>query len=195
VGEAPARGAPRLPRRLPRHRPGDRRGRLSADAKPRGGGSGDETSPPDGEKPQGSFFTRFASGISKATGNPFAFVAATLLIVVWIVTGPIFHFSDTWQLVINTGTTIITFLMVFLIQHTQNRDTLAMQLKLDELIRSTQGAHLVMLDLEQLTEEELEDIRCRYEDLAARARAALRKGESDAGTPEVEATSSTRKGH
>jgi len=100
-------------------------------------------------------------------------------------TGPIFRFSDTWQLVINTGTTIVTFLMVFLIQNTQNRDSAAVQLKLDELIRAVQGAHNALLDLEELTEDDLERLRDHYEELARRARDDLKRGVLDTGSPEV----------
>jgi low affinity Fe/Cu permease len=109
---------------------------------------------------------------------------AVLVIATWIATGPIFHFSDTWQLVINTGTTIVTFLMVFLIQNTQNRDTEAIQVKLDELIRATKGAHNALLDLEELEENTLESFRRRYQALAAAARADLFHGVQDTGTPE-----------
>jgi len=108
-----------------------------------------------------------------------------LVILGWAVTGPIFGFSDTWQLVINTGTTIITFLMVFLIQNTQNRDSAAMQLKLDELIRAINGAHNGLLDLEELSDEELDKIKSRYEELARQAREELRRGLKDTGTIEV----------
>lgn len=100
-------------------------------------------------------FRKFANRISYATGTAMAFVVAVLVIVVWGITGPAFHFSDTWQLVINTGTTIVTFLMVFLIQNTQNRDSKAMQLKLDELIRASGPARSELIDLEDLTDEEL----------------------------------------
>jgi low affinity Fe/Cu permease len=99
----------------------------------------------------------------------------------------VFGFSDTWQLVINTGTTIVTFLMVFLIQSTQNRDSEAIQVKLDEVIRSIEGAHTALLDLEELEEEELDRIRENYERLAAKAREKLRQGERDTGTPDVPA--------
>ena len=135
---------------------------------------------------RGSQFTRFAKWTSRATGHPTAFVAATLIIVVWAVTGPIFGFSDTWQLVINTGTTIVTFLMVFLIQNTQNRDSEAMQLKLDELIRAVNGAHNGLLDLEELTEKDLERIKARYEALALKAREDLERGLKDTEPTEVQ---------
>ncbi len=114
-----------------------------------------------------------------------AFILAALVIVVWAVTGPIFGFSDTWQLVINTGTTIVTFLMVFLIQNTQNRDSEAIQIKLDELIRATEGAHTALLDLEELEDAELERILKLYEEIAARSRDAMDEGEEDTGTPFV----------
>jgi low affinity Fe/Cu permease len=121
-------------------------------------------------------------------GHPVAFVAAGSLVLVWLVTGPIFRFSDTWQLVINTGTTIITFLMVFLIQSAQNRDNYALQLKLDELIRATHGAHLALLDIERLSESELETLTRRFEHLAQLGREQLKQGQSDAGTPELDAS-------
>ncbi len=108
-----------------------------------------------------------------------------LLIVVWVVTGPMFDFSDTWQLVINTATTILTFLMVFLIQNTQNRDTEAIHLKLDELIRATQGAHNALLDLEEMEESQLDEFRQRYEALAKKARSNVESGSSDTDAPDV----------
>ncbi|MFH0777797.1 MAG: low affinity iron permease family protein [Candidatus Eisenbacteria bacterium] len=131
-------------------------------------------------------FSRFAKWASRKTGRPSAFVVALVIITAWVVTGPVFHFSDTWQLVINTATTIVTFLVVFLIQNTQNRDTEAMQLKLDELIRATRGAHNALLDLEELEEKQLDQFRSRYEALARNARAGLDRGEMDTETPEVE---------
>jgi low affinity Fe/Cu permease len=112
-------------------------------------------------------------------------MAAVFVIVLWGLAGPIFKFSDTWQLVINTGTTIATFLMVFLIQNTQNRDSHSVQLKLDELIRAIDGAHNALLDLEGLEESDLERFRLRYETLARTARAALGRGDLDTGTPEL----------
>ena len=133
-----------------------------------------------------SNFYRFAKAASRAVGHPMAFVIATLVVVGWALTGKVFGFSDTWQLVINTGTTIVTFLMVFLIQNTQNRDGEAMQIKLDELIRAMRGAHLVLLDLEELKDEEIEQLRQRYGALAKKARLDLRSGKSDLGTPDVE---------
>jgi low affinity Fe/Cu permease len=131
-----------------------------------------------------SWYSKFAKAAAHFCGRPRVFTIAVGIIVVWIVTGPIFRFSDTWQLVINTGTTIITFLMVFLIQNTQNRDTEAIQVKLDELIRATQGAHNVLLDLEELEEETLDAFRIKYQKLASAARVELGRGVTDTGTPE-----------
>jgi len=119
-------------------------------------------------------------------GRPAAFAVAFGVILVWICTGPLFGFGDTWQLVINTGTTIVTFLMVFLIQNTQNIDSEAMQVKLDELIRAADGAHNALLDLEQLEEFELDAVRSKYQRLAERARADLRRGSIDTGSPATE---------
>src|SRR5436309_6297179 len=132
-----------------------------------------------------SYFDRFSKRTARSTGHPVAFVAAVALILGWLVTGPIFHFGTTWQLVINTATTIVTFLMVFLIQNTQNRDGAAVQLKLDELIRAVEGAHNGLLDIEELTEEELNRLRARYTKLASTAREDLRQGVQDTGTPQV----------
>jgi low affinity Fe/Cu permease len=131
-----------------------------------------------------SWYSRFAKSTAHFCGRPPVFTLAVAVIAVWIVTGPMFGFSDTWQLVINTGTTIITFLMVFLIQNTQNRDTEAIQVKLDELIRATRGAHNALLDLEELEEESLHAFRARYQALASAARAQLVSGFKDTGTPE-----------
>jgi len=133
-----------------------------------------------------SWFTSFAKATSRASGRPSAFWLAVGVIVVWGVTGPLFGFSDTWQLVINTGTTVVTFLMVFLIQNTQNRDAEALQLKLDELIRATEGAHNGLLDLEELEEREFDQIRLTYSKLAKKARENLRQGMGDTGCPALE---------
>ena len=130
------------------------------------------------------WYSKFAKAASHFCGRPRVFTLAVGVIVVWILTGPLFDFSDTWQLVINTGTTIITFLMVFLIQNTQNRDTEAIQVKLDELIRATQGAHNALLDLEELEEERLDAFRAKYRLLAGDARRQLEQGLEDTGTPE-----------
>ena len=132
-----------------------------------------------------SAFSRLAKWTARTAGHPSAFVIAVGIIVLWAATGPAFHFSDTWQLVINTGTTIVTFLMVFLIQNTQNRDSQAIQLKLDELIRASEKAHNALLDMEELSLEDLDKIRDRYEELARDAREQLRKGRRDTGTPEL----------
>ncbi len=122
-----------------------------------------------------SFFTRFAKWTSHAAGQPVAFAIALGTLLLWAVSGPLFGFSDTWQLIINTGTTIVTFLMVFLIQNTQNRDSEAMHVKLDELIRADKSAHNALLDLEDLEEDELDRIRASYEKLAAQARGELKR--------------------
>jgi low affinity Fe/Cu permease len=132
-----------------------------------------------------SWYSRFARAASRFTGKPVIFALAVLVIVVWIITGPLFHFSDTWQLVINTGTTIITFLMVFLIQNAQNRDTEAIQVKLDELIRATHGAHNALLDLEELEDGTLQDFRRRYQQLAHQARTGIGLGTLDTDSPEA----------
>jgi low affinity Fe/Cu permease len=120
-----------------------------------------------------SLFDRFAHWASHASGRPSAFVLAVAIVLAWLASGPVFKFSDTWQLVINTGTTIVTFLMVFLIQSTQNRDTVAIHIKLDELIRVTRHAHNALLDLEELNEKDLAQIRASYGRLAAQAREKL----------------------
>jgi low affinity Fe/Cu permease len=137
-------------------------------------------------------FSYFARKLAILSGRPATFLIAVALVLLWALTGPIFGFSDTWQLVINTSTTIITFLMVFLIQNTQNRDTEAIQIKLDELIRATQGAHNALLNLEQLEEEELEKYLRSYSQLARAARDKLRKGELDTDAPDIKALKTSR---
>ena len=132
-----------------------------------------------------SFFDRIAKWTSRVSGKPIAFVLAIVVVIAWAVTGPIFGFSDTWQLVINTGTTIVTFFMVFLLQNTQYRDSEAIQIKLDELIRATEGAHNVLLELEELSQAELDHIKAEYRKLAEKARKDLKKGRRDTDVPEV----------
>ena len=124
---------------------------------------------------EGGWFTRFAKATARASGHAGTFGLAAAVVLVWAATGPLFHFSDTWQLVINTGTTVITFLMVFLIQNTQNRDSVAMQIKLDELLRALKGAATAMADLEDLTEAELDAFKQHYTRLASEARAKMRE--------------------
>ena len=131
------------------------------------------------------FFTALANKTSRAVGSHWAFIIAVLIVLIWSLTGPMFHFSDTWQLVINTGTTIVTFLMVFLIQNTQNRDMVALQVKLDEIIRCQTGAHNSLIGLEDMSDEELERIHATYTELAQRAHSALKRGKTDVGSPEV----------
>jgi low affinity Fe/Cu permease len=131
-----------------------------------------------------AWYTRFAKWAARVSGRPATFILALGLIGAWAIVGPVLQFNDTWQLTINTATTILTFLMVFVIQSTQNRDTQAIQIKLDELIRSSQGAHNALLDLEELEDLQLEAFAKRYETLAEEARAALQRGRSDTGTPE-----------
>src|SRR6059036_580843 len=133
----------------------------------------------------GTALERFSRVLTDWVGTSWAFGAALAVVAVWAITGPLFGFSDTWQLVINTGTTIVTFLMVFLIQSTQNRDSEAIQVKLDELIRISKGGHNALLDLEELEEEELDEIRADYCKIAEQARAKLRRGGRDTGVPEV----------
>ena len=131
------------------------------------------------------YFGRFARSSARLAGRPLSFFLAVSVVIVWLCSGPVFGFSDSWQLVINTGTTIVTFLMVFVIQNAQNRDGQAIQLKLDELLRSIKGAHTALLDIEKLSEEELDTLRNKYEKLASNARAALQKGQTDVDCPEV----------
>lgn len=132
-----------------------------------------------------SFYSSVARAVARVAGRPSTFVVALTSILLWIASGPFFDFSDTWQLVINTATTIVTFLMVFLIQSTQNRDTEAIHLKLDELIRVTQGAHNRMLDLEESEEHQLGELRKKYEELARQAREASARGETDTDAPDL----------
>ena len=127
-------------------------------------------------KQKASWFTRFAKKTAQLSGRPVAFGLALGIILAWLVTGPLFGFSDTWQLVINTGTTIVAFLMVFLIQNTQNRDGEALQVKLDELIRAVEGARNEMIDLEDLEQKDLDQVRATFTLLARQARA---KGKSE----------------
>lgn len=124
------------------------------------------------------WFTRLTKWTARAAGRPLAFTIAVGVLLTWAVTGPIFRFSDTWQLVINTGTTIVTFLMVFLIQSTQNRDGEAIQVKLDEIIRALDSANNELLDLEEMEEAELDQIKDTYEDLARQARDIRGRGGS-----------------
>ena len=128
-----------------------------------------------------SFFTTCAKGTSRAVGRPAAFLSALAVVVIWAATGPLFHYNETWQLTINTATTIITFLMVFLIQSTQNRESEAMHLKLDELIRAMQGAHNALLDLEELDQKDLDKIRENYIALAKSAREDVKIGRVQTG--------------
>ena len=130
-------------------------------------------------------FSSLARQLATILGRPVTFFMALVAVVAWAATGPFFGYSDTWQLVINTSTTIITFLMVFVIQNTQNRDTAAIQIKLDELIRATQGAHNAILDLEQMDEDQLERYLRRYEELAATARKKLETGRLDTDSPDL----------
>ena len=130
-------------------------------------------------------FSDFARRLAVWSGRPWTFIGAAGAVLLWGLSGPLFGFSDTWQLVINTSTTIITFLMVFLIQNTQNRDTEAIQIKLDELIRATQGAHNALLNLEHLDDDELQRYRRHYAALALAARRKLRAGELDTDSPEI----------
>jgi low affinity Fe/Cu permease len=134
-------------------------------------------------------FTRISKWTCHAAGHPATFATAVLIILLWAITGPVFHYSDTWQLFINTGTTIVTFLMVFLIQNTQNRDGAAMQIKLDELIRALQGAHNELVNLEDMSDQELEKMKAHYTRLAERARAKLgnrlEDSDDDAGQAET----------
>ncbi len=131
-------------------------------------------------------FSSIASKTAAWSGTSGAFLIAFSTVIIWAITGPMFDFSQTWQLVINTGTTIITFLMVFLIQNSQNRDTRALQIKLDELIRVTEGAHTALLDLEELNDSELKEICEKYEKIARESRKLMRKGDEDTHVPNID---------
>jgi low affinity Fe/Cu permease len=144
--------------------------------------------PSPGNGKSAPWFTRFARWTANHAGRPSAFVLAAVVVVAWAITGPLFDFSDTWQLVINTGTTIVTFLMVFLIQNTQNRDSQALHLKLDELIRAKKGARNSLLDLDDLSDEELAKIRTSFAKIAAKTKDDVRDG-----TSETEVIAITRK--
>jgi low affinity Fe/Cu permease len=133
-----------------------------------------------------SWFGRFARETSRTAGRPATFMLAMGVVLLWALTGPLFGFSDTWQLVINTGTTVVTFLMVFLIQATQNRDSEALQVKIDELIRATEGAHNALLDLEEIDEEQMDLIRQRYKTLAEQARVGKKSGHPDTDRPKID---------
>jgi low affinity Fe/Cu permease len=146
--------------------------------------SGSEGAEHAGSQHAASWFSKLATTTARAVGHPFTFTAAVVLVLVWALSGPVFGFSDTWQLIINTTTTILTNLIVFLIQNTQNRDTAALQLKIDELIRATKGAHNAVLDLEELEEGDLAQIREHYEALAKQAR-EKREGILSDGSLEV----------
>lgn len=132
---------------------------------------------------RGGIFHRFAKAASRVTGHAFAFGVAVGAIIAWAAAGPACHFNDTWQLTINTATTIVTFLMVFLIQNSQNRDAEAIQLKLDEILRSTKTAHNAMLNIEELSEAESDEIKATYARLAEKALREVRQGKSDLGCP------------
>jgi low affinity Fe/Cu permease len=142
---------------------------------------------------KGLWFVRFAQWASHITGRPVTFFIAVATILAWAITGPLFGFSDTWQLVINTATTVVTFLMVFVIQNTQNRDTAAMHIKIDELIRVTRKARNVLLDLEELDDNTLEALRTDYERLARKAKSRTRTPPRAEAVPKRPASAKARK--
>lgn len=131
------------------------------------------------------WFSRFASKTARLVGHPMMFLAAIMTLVVWGISGPIFHYSDTWQLVINTATSLLTFLIVFLIQNTQNRDAKALHLKLDELIRSHSPAHNDMIDIENLSDEELDELEKRYAAICAENQSRREKGKAKPKTESI----------
>ena len=139
------------------------------------------------------WFAQFAQEISRFTGRPITFILAVTAIVIWAITGPLFGFSDTWQLVINTATTIITFLMVFVIQNTQNRDTASLHIKIDELIRVTEKARNVLLDLEEVDDKTLEALRAEYERLARKAKSRTETPARAEAVPKKPGRSRSRK--
>ena len=141
-----------------------------------------------------SWFTRFSKLVARVTGQPASFGLAVLVILAWAITGPLFQWSDTWQLIVNTGTTIVTFLMVFLIQSTQNRDAEAVHIKLDELLRVTPGAHNVLLDLEEMEEADLARLRAAYQKLADEARRGVSRGRSFDGVPKIDEITAEKPG-
>jgi low affinity Fe/Cu permease len=132
-----------------------------------------------------SWFTRFAKAAAHNTGRPAAFILASVIIIIWALLGPLYQFGDTWQLVINTATTIVTFLMVFLIQNTQNRDARAIHLKLDELIRGVKGARTAMVALENSTDEELAELQAEFDRLHRRLTTAGRRAPASEGAGSV----------
>ena len=141
-----------------------------------------------------SLYSRCARASSRIAGRPATFALMAFLVLAWGVSGPLFDYSDTWQLTINTATTILTFLMLFLIQATQNRDGEAIQIKLDEIIRAQRGAHNALLDLEELEEDELMELHANYLRLAGEARKRIEKGKTDTGVPEIRPANDERSG-
>lgn len=133
-----------------------------------------------------SWFIAFSRHLATLVGRPVTFMSALLLVVIWGLSGPLFGFNATWQMIINTVTSIITFLMIFLIQNTQNRDTDAIQIKLDELIRATQGAHNTLLNIENLDDHQLAEFRQKYEQLAKKAKKGVEAGVPDTDSPHVD---------
>jgi low affinity Fe/Cu permease len=143
---------------------------------------------------QQSFFTSFANHTARAAGHHLTFMLAVLIIIIWAVTGPVFGFSDTWQLIINTGTTIVTFLMVFLIQNTQNRDSTALHLKIDEIVRAIDGAENSVLNLEDLEDKELEVIHQRYKAMAEKAQDALERDDLEEAVEHLKKITTPKQG-